>query len=110
MKGTYLGEFEEIVLLAVGILEGNAYAISIREEIKDQLNRSVSLSALHTAMHRLEEKGYLTSSLGEPTKVRGGKRKRLFTLTSTGRAALYTARDTRERMWRKLPTISIQKQ
>ena len=84
MKGTYLGEFEEIVLLAVGILRDNAYGVSIRQEIEDQTQRNVNIGAVHTALHRLEEKGYLTSQFGEAEEVRGGKRKRLFTLTAAG--------------------------
>ncbi len=108
MKGTYLGEFEEVVLLAVGILDGNAYGVSVRKEIEEQLSRNVSLSALHTAMHRLEEKGFLSSDLGAPTNERGGKRKRLFHLTNSGREALLTAKEARERMWNRLPGISLQ--
>jgi len=81
MKGKYLGEFEEIVLLTIGVLYDSAYGISIRQEIEEQLDRKVGLGALHATLVRLEDKGYLTSRYGEATKKRGGKRKRLFRVT-----------------------------
>lgn len=109
MKGTYLGEFEEIVLLAAGILHGKAYGVSIRQEIENQTGRNVNIGAVHTALHRLEAKGYLTSKFGEAEEVRGGKRKRLFTLTSSGIQALREAQDIRKQMWAQLPKILLQR-
>lgn len=103
MKGTYLGEFEELVLLAVGILDNEAYGISIRGEITQQTNRSISISAVHTALHRLEEKGFLKSRFGEALEVRGGKRKRLFTLTKLGIKTLKASQVLRMQMWSSLP-------
>ena len=108
MKGTYLGEFEEVVLLTIGILDGNAYGVSVQKELADQLGRSVTLSALHTAMHRMEKKGFLESKLGDATKERGGKRKRLFYVTGLGREALIAARSTREKLWQAMPALSTQ--
>jgi len=108
MKGTYLGEFEEIVLLAVGILRDNAYGVSIRQEIEDQTQRNVNIGAVHTALHRLEDKGYLVSQFGEAEEVRGGKRKRLFTLTTGGMRALRDAQALRKQMWARLPKVLIQ--
>ncbi|HEX6223266.1 MAG TPA: helix-turn-helix transcriptional regulator [Chryseolinea sp.] len=108
MKGTYLGEFEEIVLLAVGILRDNAYGVSIRQEIEDQTQRNVNIGAVHTALHRLEEKGYLSSQFGEAEEVRGGKRKRLFSLTNGGIKALRDAQAIRKQMWSQLPKIILQ--
>ncbi|HTE31319.1 MAG TPA: helix-turn-helix transcriptional regulator [Chryseolinea sp.] len=107
MKGTYLGEFEEIVLLAVGILYGGAYGVSVRQEIEDQTKRNVNIGAVHTALHRLEEKGYLSSRFGEAEDVRGGKRKRLFTLTPAGIHALREAQEIRKHMWAQMPRISL---
>jgi PadR family transcriptional regulator, regulatory protein PadR len=109
MKGTYLGEFEEIVLLAVGILNDEAYGVSIRKEIEDQTGREVNIGAVHTALHRLEEKGYLKSKFGEASEVRGGKRKRLFTLTSAGIRSLRQAQEVRLQMWSQLPQVILQK-
>jgi PadR family transcriptional regulator, regulatory protein PadR len=108
VKGTYLGEFEEIVLLAVGILRDNAYGVSIRQEIEDQTQRNVNIGAVHTALHRLEEKGYLSSQFGEAEEVRGGKRKRLFTLTGAGIRALRDAQAIRKQMWSQLPKVILQ--
>jgi PadR family transcriptional regulator PadR len=108
MKGTYLGEFEEIVLLATGILYDEAYGVSIRQEIEDQSGRNVNIGAVHTALHRLEDKGYLTSRFGEAEEVRGGKRKRLFTLTPYGLKALREAQNLRKQMWSQLPKTVLQ--
>lgn len=109
MKGTYLGEFEEIVLLATGILQESAYGVSICKEIETQTERGVNIGAVHTALHRLEEKGFLKSKFGEASDVRGGKRKRIFTLTAYGIKALREAQELRNNMWSQLPKIIIQK-
>ena len=108
MKGTYLGEFEEIVLLAVGILQEEAYGVGIRVEIESQTKRSINIGAVHTALHRLEEKGFLKSKFGEATEVRGGKRKRIFALTTYGVKALREAQALRTQMWSQLPKIILQ--
>lgn len=107
MKGTYLGEFEEIVLLAVGILYDEAYGVSIRQEIENQTQRNVNIGAVHTALHRLEDKGYLSSRFGEAEEVRGGKRKRLFTLTAAGVNVLRDAQAVRKQMWSQLPKVIL---
>ena len=106
MKGTYLGEFEEIVLLIVGTLNGDAYGVSVKKKAQDQLNRSTTLSAVHTALHRLEAKGFVRSEMGESTNVRGGKKKRLFKITSDGSQALDRARSVREELWQEMQTIT----
>ncbi|OJV12738.1 MAG: PadR family transcriptional regulator [Dyadobacter sp. 50-39] len=103
MKGTYLGEFEEVVLLAVAILAGEAYGASITNEIEHQMQRSVNLGAVHAALHRLEEKGLLASRLGGATAERGGRSKRFFTLTIAGTKALDHIREIRNRMWNAIP-------
>ena len=71
-----LGEFEEVVMLTVAILYGEAYGIAIIDEMEKRLKRKVSIGALQTVLRRLEQKGLLTSEFGEATSVRGGKRKR----------------------------------
>jgi len=109
MKGTYLGELEEIVLLTIGILDGKGYGVRVKKELAEQLNRTVTLSALHTVMHRLEKKGFLSSFMGEATKERGGKRKRIFKITSLGRSILQESRENRERMWQLMPPMVTQK-
>ena len=109
MKGTYLGEFEELVLLAVGILHEEAYAVSIKAEIENRTGRSLAISAVHTALHRLEEKGFLKSAFGEASEVRGGKRKRLFELTAYGIKSLRSAQELRNEMWSSLPKVVLKR-
>jgi DNA-binding PadR family transcriptional regulator len=99
MRRTYLGEFEEIVLLTVAVLGEGAYGVAITDELDRQTGRSVSLSAVHAALHRLEEKGMLKSRLGEATAERGGRRKRLFSVTVLGTRTLADIRATRNRLW-----------
>jgi len=107
MKGTYLGEFEEIVLLTVGVLDGSAYGVSVMKEIEERMNRKVTLSAVHSALHRLAEKGFVESELGEATNERGGKRKRLFAITNFGRETLDEARQLRENLWKEMPSLAF---
>lgn len=104
MKGTNLGEFEEMILLVVGILYDDAYGVAIKEEILNQTGRTVTLSSVHAALYRLLDKGYLTSRFGDPQKVRGGKRKKLFSLTASGVGALQDARAQRDQLWNALPS------
>ena len=99
-----VGEFEEIVMLTIGILSDQAYGFAIKNEIETRLKRTVSMGALHTALYRLEEKGYLTSRLGEATKVRGGKPKRYFRVTASGQNALQQVMETRKQLWENIPT------
>ncbi len=105
MRGTYLGEFEEIVLLAVAILQEQAYAVGILKAIEKQSGRLMHISAVHTALYRLEEKGFLKSHLGEASQTRGGKRKRIFTITPYGVKALQEAMELRQQMWAQVPKI-----
>ena len=88
MKGTHLGELEEIALLIVASLYDNAYGVMIKTEIENQCNRKITISSVHNVLQRLQEKGFLESRFSEPTKERGGKRKLLFTVTTQGQAAL----------------------
>lgn len=99
MKRHYLGEFEELVLLTVAILDPGAYGAAITDEMESQTGRSVSISAVHAALQRLEEKGMLSSAFGEATQERGGRRKRLFAVTTLGNQTLQSVRDTRARLW-----------
>ncbi|HZI53702.1 MAG TPA: helix-turn-helix transcriptional regulator, partial [Chitinophagaceae bacterium] len=81
MSQYHLGEFEEVVLLTVAVLYNVAYGVAIIDEMEKRLNRRVSIGALQTVLRRLENKGLLSSAFGEATKIRGGKRKRYFSLT-----------------------------
>ena len=94
-----LGEFEHAVLAAVAHLDETAYGVTIRREIESRTRRHVSIGALYTALDRLERKGYVTSTMSDPTPRRGGRSKRHFRLTSTGSGALQDSRDFLQRMW-----------
>lgn len=107
MKGTYLGEFQEIVLLAILILDDNAYGVSIQEEINERLKRNISRGSLHTALTRLEGKGFIQSQMGEPSAVRGGRRKRYYAVTNRGKEALREAKKIRDQLWRAIPNFSL---
>jgi len=98
-----LGEFEEIVMLTIGVLGEEAYGLAIKIEIEKRLNRSVSMGALHTGLYRLEEKGYLRSRLGKATSVRGGKPKRFFQVTAGGQKVLKATMEGRQRLWKDIP-------
>lgn len=102
-----LGEFEEVVMLTVAILHENAYGISIKSEIEQRLDRKVSVGALRTALSRLEKKGFLDSRFGEATAVRGGKRKRFFSVTVAGKRALDHVMETRRQLWEAIPPMAF---
>ena len=103
MKEYQLGEFEEIVVLAIGILYGEAYSVAIKDEIESRLSRSVSMGALHTALRRMEDKGYLRSYAGEATEERAGRPKRYFEITALGKKAVQHAKSTRDELWKAIP-------
>ena len=103
MKGTYLGEFEELVLLAAAVLVGNAYSVTIAEAIEEQSGRRITLSTVHTALYRLEKKGFVNSYVGGSTTERGGRRKRLYKITVAGYGVLTEAREMRNRFWTLVP-------
>ncbi len=107
MKGTYLGEFEEVVLLAVALRYGEAYGATIVSELEKQMNRSVNLGAVHSALNRLAEKGLVSSYMGGETAERGGRRKRLYTLTPAGSKALREVRELRNGLWDLIPKIAL---
>jgi DNA-binding PadR family transcriptional regulator len=108
MKKYQLGEFEEIVILTIGILNNEAYSVAIKDEIESRLSRSVSMGALHTALKRLEDKGYLKSFAGEATEERAGRPKRFFEITAMGKKAMQYAKTTREELWRAIPKAVLQ--
>jgi PadR family transcriptional regulator, regulatory protein PadR len=103
MKGTELGEFEEIVLLTIALLFDDAYSVAVLEEMERRMERSMSIGSVHRTMQRLEEKGLVNSRFGEATSERGGRRKRLFTLTPAGERSLSEARKLRNELWAAIP-------
>ncbi|WP_128546839.1 PadR family transcriptional regulator [Larkinella soli] len=107
MGRAYLGEFEELVLLTVAVLDGNAYGVTIAAELKQRTRRTISLSGVHIALYRLEEKGFVRSELGGATSSRGGRRKRLFGITTAGRQTLADMRDVRNDLWNAISSPSL---
>ncbi len=99
MGRNFLGEFEQIVLLAMARAGEGAYAVSIHDEILQTTGRSVSIPAVYVTLSRLEKKGLVTSWMGEPSPTRGGRAKRYFKLSDKGRAALETSRTVLDRLW-----------
>lgn len=102
MRGTNLREFEELVLLAVKMNGDDASGATIQQALDEEAKRAVSLGAIYTALDRLARKGLVESWLGEPTPVRGGRRKRLYRLTPTGLEQLAEIHKIRNRMWAKV--------
>lgn len=107
MKGYHLGELEELVLLTVGILDQEAYGVSVLEEIKKQTGRKVNISAIHTVLNRLEDKVFLISHMGGATEERGGRRKRLFRISANGRAAITDIKELRDKLYDQLPPLAL---
>lgn len=108
MKKYQLGEFEEVVVLTIGILNNKAYSVSIKDEIEARLSRSVSMGALHTALRRLEDKGYLKAFPGEATEERAGRPKRYFEITALGKKAMHYSKATRDGLWKAIPKTVLQ--
>lgn len=102
-----LGEFEEIVLLTIGVLYEDAYGVSIKLAIEEKLNRNVSVGALQSALKRLTDKGYVISKEGESTTERGGRPKKYFTLTDTGKNAIEFTRQIRNELYDQIPRIAL---
>jgi PadR family transcriptional regulator, regulatory protein PadR len=107
MKGTNLGEFEELVLLTIAALVNEAYSVAICDELEKHTGRTAKLGVVHAVLNRLEEKGLIKSKMGEATNVRGGKRKRYYSVTSAGKAALIKAKEVRDQLWSLIPETSL---
>ena len=105
MRDPYLGEFEQIVLLAILRLKDDAYAVPIREEIEGRTTRSVARGALYTALDRLEAKRFLTSRMGEPLAERGGRSRRYYAVTPAGVSALRASRHALLQLWSGLESL-----
>jgi PadR family transcriptional regulator PadR len=99
-----LGEFEQMVLLAILQLTGDVYGVPIMEEIERRTGRSVARAAVYVTLRRLESKGFISSWMGEPTAERGGKARRLVKIEPDGLAALRESREAMEQMWRGADT------
>ena len=98
-KSDSLGEFEQVVLLALIRLRANAYGASIRQEIAERTGRDVSVGAVYTTLECMQQKGFVSSARGAPTPERGGRAKRYYKIEAPGERALQRSRETRDRMW-----------
>lgn len=107
MSKEFLGEFEELVLTMAGILQEEAYGNAIVNEIKERVGREVNLSAVHVTLYRLEDKGFVKSKMGGATNQRGGRRKRIFTVTNAGLAMLRNMKEARLDLWKLIPQLKI---
>jgi len=99
MTPSNLGEFEELVLLAVCILDRNAYGITVKNEVERHTRRTILLGAVHITLYRLQDKGLLQSELGNASEKRGDRRKRLFKITDKGMELLRATQEVRQKMW-----------
>jgi PadR family transcriptional regulator, regulatory protein PadR len=107
MRKDYLGEFEELTLTMVGILQEDAYGNAIVNEIRERVGRDANLSAVHVTLYRLEDKGYVKSRMGGATNSRGGRRKRIFSITNAGLAMLRAMKESRMDLWKLIPQLKI---
>jgi DNA-binding PadR family transcriptional regulator len=102
---SYLGELELMVLLAVVRLGDDAYGVPISKELRSLAGREVALGSIYAALDRLENKGSVTSLLGDPTPERGGRAKRYFRVTPAGLRALRSTRAALTRLWSGIPVL-----
>ena len=105
MGKEFLNDFEELILTLVAALRENAYGAAITIEIEQWLGRKVTLSAVHVILYRLEDKGYIKSTVGGATNERGGRRKRIYSITNAGIAVLRAMKETRTEIWKLVPQL-----
>ena len=109
MKKTKLGEFQELILMTVIVLEQEAYGNEIQRELEARLKERLSTGAIQTALKRMEEKGFLTSEWGEATQKRGGKRKRIYSATPYAHQVLSELKEIRNQLWDAMPKLKTNK-
>lgn len=107
MKRIYLGEFEEMVLMMVAILDQEAYGASVNQALEERCDRVVAFGTVHNTLIRLEEKGFLTSNLGGAVAERGGRRKRIFEVTALGSRTLREMHQLRQNLWQLIPPHNL---
>src|SRR5918993_944343 len=107
MPKEFLNDFEELILTMVAALQQDAYGASITMEIEKLMHRKVTLSAVHVILYRLEDKGYVKSKVGGATNERGGRSKRIYTITNAGLAVLRSMKETRTEIWRLVPQLKF---
>ncbi len=107
MKSPSLGEFEELVLLMVAAQHDEAYGVGILEGLEDKLDKKLNISAVHVALKRMEDKGFVTSRFGGITAQRGGRRKKFYTITALGKQMLDQQYALRVGIYQQIPKISF---
>lgn len=107
MKEQSLGEFEELVLLLVAALHDEAYGVAILESLEDNLKKKVNISAIHVALKRMEDKGFVKSRFGGITEDRGGRRKKFYVITALGKRMLDNQYALRTSIYQQIPKISF---
>ncbi|WP_436515805.1 PadR family transcriptional regulator [Ekhidna sp. To15] len=107
MKGTNLGELEELIMLTVALLYDEAYGVAIQKEIKKRCNRTITISTVHAALARLQNKGYVDSRYAGATPERGGRRKHLFQVTKSGQKVLEQVKEQRNAIWDAIPGMAF---
>ena len=107
MSREFLNDFEEVILTMVAALNENAYGAAITLELEKWLGRKATLSAVHVTLYRLDDKGYVKSKVGGSTNERGGRSKRIYTITSAGLAVLRSMKQTRSEMWKLVPELKV---
>ena len=103
----HLGELEELVLLLIVMLGEEAYGLAIRRALQEQTNRDMTIGAIHGTVNRLEKKGYVESYLGGATDERGGRRKRIFTITAAGERSLRQSQELKLSLWQQIPALKL---
>jgi len=106
----YLGEFELLLLLAVIHLGEEAYGVPISRELERHRGKDVSVGSVYAALERLEAKGLISSSLGDPTPERGGKAKRFFRITREGLRQVHETRRVLTKLWQTIPDLKLEAQ
>ncbi|HTH54591.1 MAG TPA: PadR family transcriptional regulator [Cyclobacteriaceae bacterium] len=107
MTSYSLGEFEELVLLMVAALHDEAYGVAILENLEDELEKKVNISAVHVALKRMEDKGFVKSRFGGITEDRGGRRKKYYVVTALGKRMLDEQHELRNSIYKRIPKISF---
>ena len=104
-KDEYLGNFDLMLLLAILRLGDDAYGVTIAQELEQQTGREVVIASVYARLERLQERGLVTSNLGDSTPERGGRAKRYFRITAAGIREVRDARQALMKMWKGLPEI-----
>lgn len=107
MKDHSLGEFEELVLLMVAALHDEAYGVVILESLEEKLEKNLNISAIHVALKRMEDKGFVKSRFGGVTSDRGGRRKKFYVVTALGKRVLDAQYELRNSIYKLIPKISF---